>query len=86
MTGSLLVGCDGSRSITRHFLVGKEAAQPSQMDLAMFNFPCKFDAETAKLIRKQHPIFFNSYHPKGRMLWISVQDIPDFDKPEDWLF
>lgn len=86
VSGTLLVGCDGSRSATREFLVGKEAAQPTLMDIAMFNFTCSFDAEIAKRLRGQGPIFFNSYHPKGRMLWVSIQDVPDPAKPEDWLF
>jgi 2-polyprenyl-6-methoxyphenol hydroxylase-like FAD-dependent oxidoreductase len=85
-SGTILVGCDGAKSTVREALVGKELAQPEDLNIRMFNISCSFSAETAKLQRMGHPIFKNSYHPDGMMWWQSVQDVKDPDKPETWLF
>ncbi|KAK3115617.1 hypothetical protein LTR53_004875 [Teratosphaeriaceae sp. CCFEE 6253] len=60
LDASLIVGCDGSRFVVREMLVGTEAAHVTAMDINMLNFPARFDADTARLIRAQHPVFFNS--------------------------
>lgn len=63
-TGNLLVGCDGSRSIVRNFLVGEELGKPTNIDLAMINHATGgYTAEQAVLLRKYHPIGKIAYHP-----------------------
>ncbi|KAL4765292.1 FAD-dependent oxidoreductase [Aspergillus foveolatus] len=85
VSGHLVVGCDSANSTTRQLLLG-DAGKVDYLDLTMLNFTCKFDVETARLIRATHPFAFNSYHPANRMLWVSAQDIGDPDDPETWTF
>lgn len=86
-TGSVLVGSDGAKSRVRESIVGKEAAQLTDVPVSMFNFPYKFDAELAKRIRDQNKLFITSIHPDhGTMFWLSIQDVPDPSKPETWTF
>lgn len=71
-TGSVLVGSDGAKSRVRESIVGKEAAQLTDVPVSMFNFPYKFDAELAKRIRDQNKLFITSIHPDhGTMFWLS---------------
>ena len=86
VTGSLIVGCDGSNSVVREALVGKDAAEAEDLDIQMFNVSCSFPKETALLQRMGHPVFKNSYHPEGFMWWQSIQDVKDPEQPETWLF
>ena len=85
-SGDLIVGCDGTNSIVRKFLVGEDATQVEDLDIQMFNVSCTFPKETALLQRMGHPVFKNSYHPDGFMWWQSIQDVKDPDQPETWLF
>jgi 2-polyprenyl-6-methoxyphenol hydroxylase-like FAD-dependent oxidoreductase len=85
--GDVLIGCDGAKSAVRECFLGKETAQLTDLDIQMFNLSCSFPKDVALLQRNSgHPIFKNSYHPKGFMWWQSVQDVQDPDKPETWLF
>lgn len=86
-TGSILVGCDGSKSHVRTLLVGPEFGMPEDLDNSMFNVTSRFSAETALLLRKGHPATFVAYHPTNGTVWVcAIQDIPDPDRPETWLF
>ncbi|OCK81663.1 FAD/NAD(P)-binding domain-containing protein [Lepidopterella palustris CBS 459.81] len=86
-TGDVLVGCDGARSKTRDFICGEEMAQLTTVPLTMFNFTQQYTAEQALHVRKLNPIFATSIHPDfGAMFWLSIQDVPDPDKPETWVF
>lgn len=63
-TGNLVVGCDGSRSIVRNFLVGEDLGKPTDIDLGMINHAVGgYTAEQAVLLRKYHPIGKIAYHP-----------------------
>ncbi|KAK3655385.1 hypothetical protein LTR22_010270 [Elasticomyces elasticus] len=86
IAADLVVGCDGAKSAVRQMLVGEEAAKVSYMDINMINFPARFDAETAKLIRAKHPIFFNSVHRDGFFFWVRIQDVPDPSDAASWAF
>ncbi|CAG8376370.1 unnamed protein product [Penicillium salamii] len=85
VSGYLLVGCDGANSTTRNLLFG-DAYKVICLNLTMFNFTCKFDVDTARLIRATHPFAFNSSHPANRMLWVSAQHIGDPVDPKTWTF
>ncbi|KAA6409475.1 MAG: hypothetical protein FRX48_07029 [Lasallia pustulata] len=86
-TGNILVGCDGAKSKVRELVVGSEAAQMTVMPINTFNFNQKFTAEQALHLQTVHPLFKMSYYPEtAEMFWLSIQDVPDPDKPETWLF
>ena len=62
--GSNLIGCDGSRSRVREFLVGAEDARPVDTDINILNFPYSYTAEQARQLRAIHPIIKTAYHPE----------------------
>jgi 2-polyprenyl-6-methoxyphenol hydroxylase-like FAD-dependent oxidoreductase len=71
-TGDVLVGCDGAKSKVRESIVGKEAAQLTDVPVSMYNFPYKFDAELSSKIRNMNQLFITSIHPDhGAMFWLS---------------
>lgn len=84
--GSVLIGCDGGRSVVRRLLVGEVKAVPKDLDISVINFTLKFDHDLADRVASQHPIAFNSYCAKNWMLWVSAVDVPDPDDAETWLF
>ena len=86
MYADLIVGCDGAQSVVRKMLVGKEAAENSETDINFVNLATSFGRETSALIRAQHPIFFNSFHPKGWMYLTRILDVPRPNDPASWVF
>lgn len=82
-TGDLVVGCDGSHSTVRQFLVGAEAAELQPVDLTMINFPLgNYTADEARLLQTLHPIFKIAAHPErpGNAIlagWYSIKN-PNF--------
>lgn len=63
-SGHLLVGCDGSRSKVREFLVGEKLAKPSDIGMTMINHTAEgYTGEEALLLRKYHQIGKIAYHP-----------------------
>ncbi|KAL8725151.1 MAG: hypothetical protein Q9166_007526 [cf. Caloplaca sp. 2 TL-2023] len=63
-TGSIAIGCGGSHSMLREFLVGHEAAQLEPVDLTMINYPKGgYTAEQARLLQKLHPVLKLAAHP-----------------------
>ncbi|KAF2116985.1 hypothetical protein BDV96DRAFT_571368 [Lophiotrema nucula] len=85
--GDVVVGCDGARSKARECICGSDAAELTTVPLTMFNFTEKFEKEQALVLRERNPLFITSIHPDhGTMFWISIQDVPDPDKPETWTF
>lgn len=85
-SGSVLIGCDGNNSKVRELLTGPERSQKTLMGINMFNFTTKFDADVSRMIRARHPICMNTYHPKGYMFWIAIQDVIDPEDPQTWSF
>lgn len=88
-TGSLIVGADGSHSPTRHVLFNhdqnKADAKPVPYNAINLHV-CYNDAEKARFVRQHHPIMYHAIHPAGYWLFVAVQDVPDPDKPETWVF
>lgn len=63
-TGNMAIGCDGSHSCVREFLVGHEQAQLESVDLTMINYPKSgYTAEEARLLQTLHPVFKIAAHP-----------------------
>jgi 2-polyprenyl-6-methoxyphenol hydroxylase-like FAD-dependent oxidoreductase len=101
VTGSILVGCDGPRSVVRHCLLG-EKGNASDMKIIHVNttvYPK--DAKLAREVYDLCPVMGAAVHPKCASFIISkyctinlvfhtdtfeAQDIPDPEKPETWAF
>lgn len=87
-TGTLIVAADGANSDVRQtiFPTGEGASQ--QVPYGGVNMHVKYnDAGIALFLRKSlSPIQAIGVHPKGYWLWLSVQEVSESDKPEDWTF
>ncbi|KAM3067369.1 hypothetical protein ACMFMF_009860 [Clarireedia jacksonii] len=87
-TGSIAIGCDGSHSKVREFLVGYDAAQLEPVDLTMINYPLGgYTADEARLLQTMHPVFKIAAHPEkpGNAI-LAALDIADPDDPTTWKF
>ncbi|KAL4912434.1 hypothetical protein BDW62DRAFT_206487 [Aspergillus aurantiobrunneus] len=86
--GDMAIGCDGSRSKVREFLVGYDQAQLEPVDLTMINFPkAGYTADEARLLQSLHPVFKIAPHPeKPGNAMLAAMDIPDPDEPAGWSF
>ena len=64
-TAGMAIGCDGSHSKVREFLVGHAAAQLEPVDLTMINFPKGgYTTQEARLLQTLHPVFKIATHPE----------------------
>ncbi|KAK5122589.1 hypothetical protein LTR85_003852 [Meristemomyces frigidus] len=85
-TGTMLVGADGGRSVVRNELFGqaKGAAAPLQTIHIniVFSYPT---AEQARFVRSAHPVFSLAIG-KAFFILVSIQDVPDPNRPETWRF
>jgi 2-polyprenyl-6-methoxyphenol hydroxylase-like FAD-dependent oxidoreductase len=64
-TGNIAIGCDGSHSKVREFLVGHDAAQLESVDLTMINYPLGgYTADEARFLQTMHPVFKIAAHPE----------------------
>ena len=87
-TGTILVGCDGPRSVVRgHLFDEPSKAQATVMDGATnISMAVSYPAETARYIRKNtHPVFCMAISPQI-FPFMTMQDVPDTDKPDTWKF
>lgn len=63
-SGDIAIGCDGSHSKVREFLVGHDAAQLESVDLTMINFPKgAYTQDEARLLQTVLPVFKIAAHP-----------------------
>lgn len=87
-SGSLIIGADGANSAVRQAVFASGEGQAQQIPYSGVNMHVRYpDAETSTYLRRHlSPIVGHGVHPKGYWLWLSVQDVPDPDKPEDWTF
>jgi len=86
-TGTLLVGADGARSDVRYVLLGEAGVAETVPYNALNLHVCYNDAEKALFVRKHlNPVMAMASHPDGYWLWASIQEVPDPEKPETWVF
>ena len=63
-TGSMVIGCDGSHSWVREFLVGHEAAKDEITGQTFINYAAGgYLPEKAHLLRSYHAILKFGWHP-----------------------
>lgn len=87
--GTLLVGADGSHSPTRHIIFDHDKSKAAANNVpynAINLHVCYNDAEKARHVRQHHPIMYHAIHPAGYWLFVAIQEVPDPDKPETWIF
>lgn len=86
ITGRLVVGADGSRSIVRKKLLGRDLAASLRLPCSAIFVQAKFTRERALYLRSFHPLYIASPHPDGLFAFFGLQDAPELDKPDDWNF
>ncbi|KAH8677748.1 hypothetical protein BX600DRAFT_450625 [Xylariales sp. PMI_506] len=85
--GHLVVGCDGSRSKVREYVVGVEAAKPQDLDLTTINFSATdFTREQAIKNREYHHICKLSIQPDVSATALLAALEVESPNPEDWKF
>ncbi|KAI4125379.1 MAG: hypothetical protein LQ347_005395 [Umbilicaria vellea] len=87
VSGTILIGSDGPRSRLRELLLGPEKAAAKQLGINQANLTVNFgSAQRSLFARKNHPSFCLATSPNNIVNLISVQDLPDAEKPETWRF
>ena len=63
-TADMVIGCDGSHSKVREFLVGLEQAELTDVGMTLINYAASnYTPEQARLLRSYHPIIKLGFHP-----------------------
>lgn len=86
--GNLVVGADGPHSTVRELLLDPVTAKASQLGVTQYGVhACYNDAEKARFVRDNtDPIFCVAFTPQNLCLFMTIQDVPDPEKPETWVF
>ncbi|KAL9115217.1 MAG: hypothetical protein Q9227_001011 [Pyrenula ochraceoflavens] len=86
-TGSLVIGAEGARSLTRETLLGPEKAALHETGIIFSQFMAKLPAEQARAFQEQlHPRFcIGTYPPGHAVTWVGVHDAYQ-GEPGDWSF
>ena len=72
VSGSIVVGADGARSVVRRTILGPEIGASQTMPYIATRATLKFPtAEQALTARRLHPLNVASTHPDGIWAWIS---------------
>ncbi|KAF8253083.1 FAD/NAD(P)-binding domain-containing protein [Wilcoxina mikolae CBS 423.85] len=78
--GTLLVGADGSNSITR-MLLTPETGELMQLPARCIGVSVRLNAKQMKPLLELHPLMFMAMNPGGEYLWLSVLEVPT--SPDD---
>lgn len=86
--GTILVAADGANSNARSLVFPDTSGLAHQVPYGGVNMHVRYGvADIARHLRKfAFPIQCIGVHPRGYWLWLSIQDVPDPEKPEDWIF
>ncbi|KAK3386095.1 hypothetical protein B0H63DRAFT_523416 [Podospora didyma] len=85
--GNLLIGAEGSKSVTRDWLFAsspKDGALINSLAVATTTLTT-VDPETAVALKKLHPLYCIIFNPNGLYAWFSAQDTSSPD-PAKWTF
>lgn len=87
-TGRIIIGTDGARSAVRKLIVraGAEAAESRRLPVCATFIQARYAAEQAVELRKHHPLYLASIHPRGHFAFFGAQDASDATRPETWTF
>ncbi|ESZ97152.1 hypothetical protein SBOR_2465 [Sclerotinia borealis F-4128] len=86
ITGRLVIGADGSRSMVRRLLLGPEHSLNTRLPYAATFVQARYTREQALFLRSFHPLFLAAPHPDNIFAFFGLQDAPDPEKPESWTF
>lgn len=86
ITGRLIIGADGARSTVRKILLGLDKAYNTRLPYSATFVQSKFTREQALFLRSFHPLYIGAVHPYNYFAFFGLQDAPEVDKPEDWMF
>lgn len=73
--GDLLIGCDGSKSKVREFLVGVEGAKGVDTGFTMMNFAASYTADQARLLRSIPSMVTLGYHPDSSVTYFLASKV-----------
>jgi 2-polyprenyl-6-methoxyphenol hydroxylase-like FAD-dependent oxidoreductase len=82
----MLIGADGAHSVTRSLLLGPDVAAINRLPYAATWLQRKFTKEQALYLRKFHPLFLASAHPKNHFAFFGMHHAEDPDDPSSWTF
>jgi 2-polyprenyl-6-methoxyphenol hydroxylase-like FAD-dependent oxidoreductase len=77
-SGDLLIGAEGAHSLTREYLLGKEAAQLRPLDVVASYVLTTLDKGTTLSLRQLHPRYTAQIHPDGVYAFIAGKRLPAF--------
>ena len=70
-TGDLLIGAEGAHSLTREYLLGKDAAQLLPLDYVASYALTTLGKESTLALRRLHPRYTAQVHPDGVYAFIA---------------
>ncbi|KAF2436516.1 putative monooxygenase [Tothia fuscella] len=85
-TGTMIVGADGARSVTRNLIVGLDSSASCRIPYAATFAQASFTQEQAIQLRSFHALYLAGIHPDGYFSFFGMQDATDAEKPETWIF
>ncbi|KAF2674609.1 putative monooxygenase [Microthyrium microscopicum] len=84
VTGRMIVGADGPKSVVRDLLLG--ASRPTRIPYVATFVQAQFTREQALFLRSFHPLYLAGVHPDNMFAFFGMQDASDAEKPETWTF
>lgn len=85
--GSILIGADGGSSRVRRSLL-RPLAEPKPLPIFMVNFNARYRNPAHAVYIRTHLRHFvdHGVHPKGMFFLMTLQSVPNPEKPETWSF
>ncbi|CAH6720902.1 putative FAD-dependent monooxygenase Dbabp [[Candida] jaroonii] len=77
--GSVLIGCEGSQSITRKLVCGEDLGTPYQLPIRFVGSKVRLSKdEVAEIAEKFDPLLFQGTTPSNTFFWFSMLSTPEY--------